>query len=436
MRAGMLRVMPPVRQSFLAIGETNMTLRKCMLAALSCVIFMGGTCQTSMPQPVGLDTDGDGVPNSTDNCPLISNGNQADANLNGYGDACDPVGIWKRVSGKIFGSVSVSTNTTNHVEYIALSSDGTGALYLQDSDTNILGCGSCSFALAGSNAIIVDLSLFNTFVDGGFLSGQKTIIYTRVDANTMTFKDAAGNESTYTRVDGVPADNICKSFTLGNKYTLGVRPVSSWGSMAYDGSQLWFTEQGTANLYPINPSNGALGAANILPGGYSYIIACQGTDFWGSCACGSVSDVKRKTQAGVEVDSVDTAAAPISSQLTINCGAWDANNNVLWLSGNNSAANELRLMRVNSNANPNVLNGVTKFNAGLRAMTFRNTELWAVTSTSPQVVITINGSTFKATATYAVPDPAVAWTGIAAVGNQLYLLGVFQGAGVLQAITP
>ena len=413
-----------------------MNLMKCVLAALMCAILMGGACQTNVPQPVGLDTDGDGVVNAADNCPLIANADQADTDVNGYGNVCDPVGIWKRASGKIFGSVTISTNTTNHVEYIALSSNGAGALYLQDSDTNILGCGPCSFALAGGNAIIFDLSLFSTFVEGGFLNGQKTIIYTRVDANTMTFKDAAGNESTFNRVESVPVDNVCKSFTLGNKFTLGVRPVSSWGSLAYDGSQLWFTEQGTANLYPINPSNGALGAANILPGGYSYIIACQGTDFWGSCACGSVSDLKRKTQAGVDVDMVDTAAAPISSQLTINCGAWDSNNNVLWLAGNNSAANESRLMRVNSNATPNVLNGVTKFNTSLRGMTFRSTELWALTGTSPQVVITINGSTFKATATYAVPDPAVSWTGIAAVGNQLYLLGVFQGAGVLQAINP
>jgi len=35
------------------------------------------------------DDDGDGVPESTDNCPTISNSDQADADGNGIGDACD-----------------------------------------------------------------------------------------------------------------------------------------------------------------------------------------------------------------------------------------------------------------------------------------------------------------------------------------------------------
>ncbi len=37
----------------------------------------------------GLDSDGDGVLNSGDNCPLTANPDQADANGNGIGDVCD-----------------------------------------------------------------------------------------------------------------------------------------------------------------------------------------------------------------------------------------------------------------------------------------------------------------------------------------------------------
>jgi hypothetical protein len=36
-----------------------------------------------------LDTDGDGVPDSTDNCPLTFNPDQADADHDGIGDVCD-----------------------------------------------------------------------------------------------------------------------------------------------------------------------------------------------------------------------------------------------------------------------------------------------------------------------------------------------------------
>ena len=36
------------------------------------------------------DSDGDGVPNCTDNCPTVANTNQADLDLDGIGNACDP----------------------------------------------------------------------------------------------------------------------------------------------------------------------------------------------------------------------------------------------------------------------------------------------------------------------------------------------------------
>ena len=39
----------------------------------------------------GLDSDGDGIADSEDNCPVIANPDQADANEDGVGDACDTV---------------------------------------------------------------------------------------------------------------------------------------------------------------------------------------------------------------------------------------------------------------------------------------------------------------------------------------------------------
>jgi hypothetical protein len=36
------------------------------------------------------DADGDGIPNSTDNCPEVANPDQADTDADGIGDACDP----------------------------------------------------------------------------------------------------------------------------------------------------------------------------------------------------------------------------------------------------------------------------------------------------------------------------------------------------------
>ena len=45
--------------------------------------FFGQTCADG-------DTDGDGVPDSADNCPTVANPGQSDVDGDGLGDACDP----------------------------------------------------------------------------------------------------------------------------------------------------------------------------------------------------------------------------------------------------------------------------------------------------------------------------------------------------------
>ena len=43
-----------------------------------------------MGNPCDFDDDNDGVPDATDNCPLISNPGQQDSDGDNIGDACDP----------------------------------------------------------------------------------------------------------------------------------------------------------------------------------------------------------------------------------------------------------------------------------------------------------------------------------------------------------
>lgn len=48
-----------------------------------------GTSDT-LTFPIKVTRDGDGVPDTRDNCPTIANQDQTDTNHNGVGDACDP----------------------------------------------------------------------------------------------------------------------------------------------------------------------------------------------------------------------------------------------------------------------------------------------------------------------------------------------------------
>ena len=37
----------------------------------------------------GNDSDGDGIPDDADNCPVVANADQSDVDADGVGDACD-----------------------------------------------------------------------------------------------------------------------------------------------------------------------------------------------------------------------------------------------------------------------------------------------------------------------------------------------------------
>jgi CSLREA domain-containing protein len=49
----------------------------------------GSTSEFSVPFPAQPDTDGDGVPDATDNCQLRANAGQCDSDSDGYGNQCD-----------------------------------------------------------------------------------------------------------------------------------------------------------------------------------------------------------------------------------------------------------------------------------------------------------------------------------------------------------
>jgi hypothetical protein len=79
-----------------------------------------------------VDSDGDGFSDGADNCPAVSNPNQADADLDGVGDACDAAGAtqagfhytWTILKGN--QPSTCAANGADTVSFLATDPNGLG----------------------------------------------------------------------------------------------------------------------------------------------------------------------------------------------------------------------------------------------------------------------------------------------------------------------
>jgi len=102
-----------------------------------------------------VDTDGDGVLDATDNCPLTPNPSQANADGDGQGDACDP-------DDDNDGSADVSDNCPLHANADQADTDADGLGNVCDTDDDNDGQSDADEVACGSNP----LSAASTAPDG------------------------------------------------------------------------------------------------------------------------------------------------------------------------------------------------------------------------------------------------------------------------------
>jgi len=136
-----------------------------------------------------FDRDGDGIANNVDNCPAVSNSNQADSDGDGVGDACDNCVLVSNSTqtnsdGDQWGDACDNCSSVANADQADTDADGIGNLCdncptvynpsQQDSDHNGIGdaCQTCCVGVTGNVNMsgivdLVDLSALVSYLTGG-----------------------------------------------------------------------------------------------------------------------------------------------------------------------------------------------------------------------------------------------------------------------------
>jgi hypothetical protein len=337
--------------------------------------------------------------------------------------ACAPVGLWQRVSGSIF------SDRDDVLEAVELDAGGGGQLVVRNAASGALKCHRIAFVKGPGNELVLDAK--EDVLEGG---GERTTAiarFARPDANSLELTDVDGSNATFALVDAASAQFACGALRIVRQFT-GLREPNFQTGLGFDGTLLWYTEQTTFDAVPVNATTGATGTPIALSV-QRFIETMQGPDFWTSLGS---DDLQRVTIAGTVVDDVSTFN-DLGTQLFVQAAAVDGAG-ILLLAGNSPTLG-VRLLRVDTAAEPDVLLTDRALGVSLESMTFDGTSLWAISggNVNDQAVLRIDPATAVVLQSFAMPDPSVDWRGIAAVGGRLFLVGEpYADTGVLMEVEP
>ncbi len=351
-------------------------------------------------------------------------------------------GVYKLSSGDSFSGLNLTT-----FQYFQFNEDGTAHEIHIDTATNIVASIDFIFSVINDTTVSMALSsgagdrkLVNKFpVLYQAFGGGNLYFYEKTDDTVLTLTDNSGNTITLTEQDELPDEALCLEFSEPTAFAdLEPEPVEET-NLVWDGTSLWYEENESRKIYPVNPSTGEVGSAYDVSaaGQYTHIHAYQAGEFWAHCHCGNTNDAKLIDSAGAVSSTLNTDT-DLSHEISIASMAFDGT--YLWLFGQNETTDDYEFIKVDTSGP--TLSGVFAFNFDLEAITWDGTYFWAITDFySHQFIIKINPDSagFTSAATYKVPYPGIEWKGIASVGSDIYFLGLDEAAvnkGVITKVTP
>lgn len=327
-------------------------------------------------------------------------------------------GIWQPSGGE--PAMVLSGATLSYLELGgATGVSGLGTIFARAA-ADVPVCAELVYAASGDDAVAV-------YAEDVFARGSATqlFLYERVSADVLALTDEDGNRQTFARVASVPTEDAC--VTVGTTRRVeGLEVDLRFGNLLSDGTDLRIVDDASA-VYRIDLAAEAL----VLQGdlgltAYDQAVTMQGATFWAHCGCGGSQDVQRLQLGGAQVDAIDTAT-DLGLEISVRAAAWDGS--VLWLAGYSYDSASQLLLEVDSDPEPDVLLASVELGVAPQAMTAMDGDLWTLVDIFGPRLVRIDPASGSVVEVVELPEPGEEgrYTGLAALGGELYLL--FQTSG-------
>ncbi len=385
-----------------------------LMIASVCSIFAatGMTCEepnVPMPAPTpGSEQPGD--PNAPTPTPPSPGGDPTP-------DSFSIVGVWKRVSGDF---ALASELNGSDVEYVTMRANGSMDVTIRHPQTQALMCFSGLYSELNERAILMDFG-FGGLADAGF-QGASLAVHDMPDNDTLEMTENGEIESVFERVAEVPLEDRCQQLAIVDVMTDFPEPDFPTDLLLVNDIFMYANDNVSRELVRVNKTDGTmLTPLAIQTGVHQYPITNQSDDLWNHCNCGSDTIIERITQASVSVDQVTKAELGVDD-FDIDTAAFDEQSKLLYLTGRDFDLGRNQILKVNAEAEPDVLVGAFDFELNIEAMASDGADLFVIAG-FPYHIYRVNPDTMKVVESFSPPlsfnsEPA----GLVVDGDTFYML--------------
>lgn len=415
-KAGDMNVMTRSRKVTQLISSTALTLLFCGACGVNVPDPQPEPFPNPDPDPINTNGPDPVDPNPVDPDPVTPDPIDPDPiDTNGVDPVEEPgpadlVGVWRLVEELAFA---------NHVEYdaryIQFAEDGLAMTFGRDEVTSVKECNDIEYRIIGDTGLTFE----------SYEYGREFLVYRFDGFDKVIVTNQRGVDYTLIREDVVPIEYLCQTMEELSRIDTELER-NGFGDLEFDGEAFWFNTSPGVDIAMVS-TVGVVGQSITGPTGFQFMIAMQGGDIWTHDSNGSDEVIKRYTQAGVEVDSVDSRNE-LGFEINMQTAAVDPVTGELFLFGKASETGRQSIVRVDTSLQPNRLIEAVEFDIYLNSLSHDGQYLWGLDDFR---LIKIDPTTYEAVETFNLRPIGFDSVRVATLDERIFVMMDSHGLGTV-----